>query len=57
MSKINEKLLSEFEEAVIKLQNDMMYESADPNRESSYYSRQKVDKLREKILKKMNKEE
>lgn len=49
----NEKLLEEFADAVLENSMDEAYESADPNRESSYYSKKKVEKLTEKILKKM----
>jgi hypothetical protein len=48
---IEEKLIDQFESAVIKLFQDECYEFADPNRESAYYARLERNKLRKKILK------
>ena len=47
----NEKLLDKFEDAVNDVYHDQEMESADPNRESSYYSKKKLTKIRNKILK------
>ena len=52
MSK-EEKLLEEFEDAVRELAQDEAYGYADPNRESADYARSKVEKLRKKLLKKL----
>lgn len=49
----NEKLLDKLIDAVLENSMDEAYESADPNRESSYYSNKKVEKLKERFLKKM----
>jgi hypothetical protein len=54
--KINENLLDEFENAAIKRYRDEGYEYADPNRECADYARSQFNKIREKLLKHLNKE-
>lgn len=52
----DKKLLEKFNDAVIKLWLDEQAEYADTNRESADYARKQLRKLREKVLKRMNKE-